>query len=86
MYMLSTDGFANSYLTEDDFAKTCREYFGMIRGHGFEEVCSNLEKWLAETSELGCGDDTTVVMAYFDRDSEIEQESLCNNNTKEQDE
>lgn len=86
MYMLSTDGFANSYLTEEDFAKTCREYFEMIREHGFEEVCSNLGKWLYETSELGCGDDTTVLMAYFEGDCEIEQESGFNNNTKEQDE
>lgn len=66
MYMLSTDGFANSYLTEEDFAKTCREYLEMIREHGFQEVCSNLKNWLSETSELGCGDDITVVMAYLE--------------------
>ena len=74
LYMLSTDGFANSYLTEEDFARTCREYFIMIREHGFDEVCSNLGKWLSETSELGCGDDTTLVMAYFAEDSQEEQE------------
>lgn len=74
LYMLSTDGFANSYLTEEDFARTCREYFSMIREHGFDEVCSNLGKWLSETSELGCGDDTTLVMAYFAEDSQEERE------------
>ena len=34
--------------------------------HGAETVQANLKKWLTETSELGCGDDITVVMAYFE--------------------
>ena len=68
LYLISTDGFANSYLTEADFTKTCREYFELIRIHGFDTVCANLGKWLTETSELGCGDDITVVMAYLDVD------------------
>ena len=66
MYMLSTDGFANSYTSDVEFQKTCSDYFGMIRQHGAETVQANLKKWLAETSELGCGDDITVVMAYFE--------------------
>ena len=37
----------------------------MIGEHGFEAVKDNLAKWLKETSEYGCGDDVTVVMAYF---------------------
>lgn len=52
-------------MNEAGFKKTCQEYFEMIKTHGFETVCANLGKWLKETSELGCGDDTTVVMAYF---------------------
>ena len=66
MYMLSTDGFANSYTSDVEFQKTCSDYFGMIRQHGAETVQANLKKWLTETSELGCGDDITVVMAYFE--------------------
>ena len=66
MYMLSTDGFANSYTSDVEFQKTCSDYFGMIREHGAETVQDNLKKWLTETSELGCGDDITVVMAYFE--------------------
>ncbi len=65
MYMLSTDGFANSYVSDDDFNKTCRDYYHMIEEYGFDTVKDNLAKWLKETSELGCGDDVTVVMAYF---------------------
>lgn len=65
MYMLSTDGFANSYTTNEEFQKTCREYFTMIKEYGPLTVQNNLKKWLIETSELGCGDDITVVMACF---------------------
>ena len=67
LYMLSTDGFSNSFVSEEEFHKTCREYYKMIGEHGYEAVKDNLEKWLKETSELGCGDDVTVVMAYVDK-------------------
>lgn len=65
MYMLSTDGFANSYANDDVFKDTCREYCEMINQHGFKAVKENLAKWLKETSEGGCGDDVTVAIAYF---------------------
>ena len=74
LYILSTDGFVNSYLTEEDFARTCREYFDMIENHGFEPVMANLEKWLSETSELGCGDDITVALVYCTEDEAAKEE------------
>ena len=64
LYMLSTDGFVNSYVSEEDSHKTCRDYYDMIVEHGFDVVCGNLGKWLEETSELGCGDDITLVLVY----------------------
>ena len=64
MYMLSTDGFVNSYASSKEYIKTCKDYLEMIEEHGFDAVESNLTSWLEETSELGCGDDITVVMAY----------------------
>lgn len=67
LYMLSTDGFANSYASDEEFQKTCRDYYNMIKKYGFEAVEKNLAKWLEETSELGCGDDVTVVMAYISK-------------------
>jgi hypothetical protein len=63
--MLSTDGFVNSYASEGEFKKTCREYYEMIGEHGFDAIKDNLAKWLKETSELGCGDDITLVLAYM---------------------
>lgn len=66
LYMLTTDGFINSYVSEDEYKKSCREYFNMIGEHGFKKVCDNLGGWLQETSELGCGDDITMVLVYVE--------------------
>ncbi len=65
LYMLSTDGFVNSYASDEEFTKACRGYYDMIGQHGFDAVKENLGKWLKETSQLGCGDDITVVLAYI---------------------
>ena len=40
------------------------EYYLMIQQHGAEEIKDNLQNWLDETSELGCGDDITLLLAY----------------------
>ena len=72
-FMLSTDGFANSYKNDEEFEKTCLDYFAMIREHGAKAVNDNLKEWLSETSELGCGDDITLLVAYFD-ESQIKTE------------
>ena len=66
LYMLTTDGFANSYISDEEYEKSCRDYYDMIGTHGFDAVCSNMEKWLSETSELGCGDDITLVLIYVE--------------------
>ncbi len=64
-YLLSTDGFANSFVDEAEFAKTCTQYFDMLNNYGVRAVEANLPGWLEETSRLGCGDDTTVELAWF---------------------
>ena len=65
MILMSTDGFANSYKSEDDFYKTCLDYLNMINQYGVKAVNDNLKSWLSETSSLGCGDDITVLIAYY---------------------
>lgn len=65
MYMLTTDGFANSYTSDEEFRKTCQGYFDTVREHGVDAVKGNLEKWLNETSEFGCGDDITALISYY---------------------
>lgn len=65
VFIVTTDGFANSYENEDEFGKTCVEYFEMLKQHGADAVICNLRNWLMETSEKGCGDDITILVAYF---------------------
>lgn len=66
MYMLSSDGLANSFTNDDEFKKTCNDYFTMINEYGAKAVSDHLKAWLSETSELGCGDDITALFAYYD--------------------
>ena len=66
MYMLTTDGMANSYVSQNEFYKTCRDYFDLIREHGWKPVKENLRSWLSDTSRGGCGDDITAVFVYCD--------------------
>jgi len=75
LFMLSTDGFSNSYKNEEEFKKTCADYFEMTKQHGCEVIGANLKGWLSETSEQGCGDDITLLMCYIDSDTEVAQES-----------
>lgn len=65
-FMLSTDGFSNSHLDHLEFQKSCTAYFDLLRDGGQELVSTHLGAWLDETSELGCGDDITLMIAYFD--------------------
>lgn len=75
---LSTDGFANSYKNADEFQKTCVDYFAMIQQYGADAVAANLKSWLSETSAMGCGDDITVLIAYFSDDTATESEAATN--------
>lgn len=61
-FILSTDGFTNSHASEEEYQKSCFEYFDMLVKHGPEAVAVSLPAWLAETSELGCGDDITLIL------------------------
>lgn len=64
MYMLTTDGMANSFASESEFQKTEIEYYQVLVEYGPQIVENNLEKWLSETSEMGCGDDITALIAF----------------------
>jgi len=65
IFMLATDGFSNSYSSEEAFLKTCVDYHTAIREHGVDAVSDNLKTWLNETSEKGSGDDITVMFAIM---------------------
>lgn len=64
MYLLSSDGFSNSYKDDGEFQKTCMDYYVLLKEHGVKAVSDHLKTWLQETSEMGCGDDITALFAY----------------------
>lgn len=64
-FLLSTDGLSNSYADDEAFRQTCAQYFEALKTYGPDAVEENLPEWLSETSRLGCGDDTTLLMAYL---------------------
>ncbi len=70
MFTLSTDGFANSYPDDAAFRDALADYLAALRAHGAPAVRRCLGSWLNETSSLGCGDDVTMVIAYFSPEGE----------------
>lgn len=65
LFSLSSDGFSNSFVNEEEFLKSCRGYYDLIREHGTASIAPHLRKWFTETSEQGCGDDITVAFAFI---------------------
>ena len=63
-YILSTDGFSNSYRDEQSFLNTGLDYFRTLEEYGADAVQLSMKAWLDETSSQGSGDDITVLIAY----------------------
>lgn len=66
LIMLSTDGYSNSYTSDENFEKVLIDLSKIIFENpeglqsGIKNIKDNLESWLQETSKLGSGDDITV--------------------------
>lgn len=75
MFIMTSDGFSNSYKNEDELNKTYIDYLNMINQYGVKTVRENLKSWLSETSEMGCGDDITVMIAYLSTEEKLETEN-----------
>jgi hypothetical protein len=60
LIVLSTDGYANSFRTDADFAQVGSDLLSLVRSEGLDAVGTCLESWLHEASALGSGDDVTV--------------------------
>jgi serine/threonine protein phosphatase PrpC len=64
LILVSTDGYANSFRSENDFLKVGSDLRKMIREEGIGIVGDNLEKWLSEASNNCSGDDVTLGLIY----------------------
>ncbi|MGK7874154.1 MAG: PP2C family serine/threonine-protein phosphatase [Xenococcaceae cyanobacterium] len=63
LILVATDGYANSYVSEEEFIKIGRDYYDMTNFKGIEYVAQRLEEFLKETSLYGSGDDITLGLA-----------------------
>ena len=70
-FIMTTDGFANSFSSDSAYEKTCVDYYDMLNEYGPEVIKNNLKKWLYETSEGGCGDDISMMILYFYHDDAV---------------
>ncbi len=64
LVLLSTDGYANSFVNEAAFLKVGSDLLGILNDEGAGAVERNLVTWLQEASESGSGDDITLGILY----------------------
>lgn len=62
--MLSTDGYINSFRSDEGYLKVIDDFIDLSLEHGIEYINHNLSDWLAETSRQGSGDDITLALIY----------------------
>lgn len=60
MIMLSTDGFANSFLDDEGFFKFGSDVSDIIAEHGLAKVAADLPDWLTQITHQGSGDDISL--------------------------
>jgi len=62
LILLSSDGYSNSFSSDEDFLQVGSDYLELLRQFGAEKVLAQLEHILSEASRKGSGDDITLGM------------------------
>jgi len=62
MVMLSTDGYANSFIDGAGLLKAGADFYEIWQGNGLEHINENLPDWLRESSDKGSGDDISLAL------------------------
>jgi hypothetical protein len=65
MFLLSTDGYANSFTENAGFLKAGQDIYNLWREEGADYIKMHLRDWLLESTAKGSGDDITVVLAVI---------------------
>lgn len=60
LIMLSTDGYSNSFISQDGFLKVGSDILRMLRTEGLEHVSQSVEGWLQKATHDGSGDDISL--------------------------
>jgi len=66
LIMLSSDGYANSFVSDAGFLKVATDILDILREDGVAAVADNLKDWLTEASKSGSGDDITLALLFRD--------------------
>ncbi len=83
LVMVSTDGYANSFVDDAAFLQVGSDILDILREEGVATVTENLEGWLREASEAGSGDDITLGILYRE---DIVNTSTLNNSARSESE
>jgi hypothetical protein len=62
--MGSSDGLSKSFAEDSQFFDVARRWRSLVQENGMQATCADLESWLARCSEMGSGDDNTLMMFY----------------------
>lgn len=62
VFLLSTDGYANSFYNNDGFKKAGADFYKLWHDEGKDYIESNIGGWLSESSAQGSGDDITLAI------------------------
>ena len=62
LVLLSTDGYVNSFRSDDDFLKIGADYLQILREQGISTLSSELPAILEEATRQGSGDDITLAI------------------------
>lgn len=66
LVLLSTDGYSNSFRSDEDFLKIGQDYLEIIRQQGIDSLAEELPAILTEATQQGSGDDITLAIMQQD--------------------
>ena len=67
LVLLSTDGYANSFQSDQDFLKIGQDYLEIIRQQSIDSLADDLPSILTEATQQGSGDDITLAILQDDQ-------------------
>jgi serine/threonine protein phosphatase PrpC len=77
LILVATDGYSNSFSTDEGFFQIGHDYRQMFKSNLTEEIEKKLEEFLQETSEKGSGDDITLgIIKRLEEDDRDYEEDL----------
>lgn len=64
LILISSDGYANSFVNDDEFLKVGVDILDILKTDGVAAVENNLRTWLSDATKAGSGDDITLAVVY----------------------